>query len=393
MMKSGTTGWRRAGLAATPMWAVLSLFALLLALVAAGAAEGQESITIDPSASEAISIDSGEDTPVVTAPQTAVGKAIQNAIPETGNESIDQATGRLSKSLAELWNGFVAMVPQIIIGLIVLVLAVFLSSLAKKVARTLSEKAHLRPNLVDLFGILARILVLFLGLMVTASIIFPSFGVGQLVATAGLVSVAIGFAFQDIFENFFAGILILLNFPFKQGDFIQCDGVTAKVEDITVRMTKLRQTDGQLVLMPNSTLYKNNIVVMTNKPKRRLELAVGIAYGEDVAKGRSVILDAVKGCDTVDTSGDSPEVLAVNFGASSIDFDVIWWTKSSPIDGRRSKDQVVEAIKKALDDAGIEIPYPYRTLTFSKNEPDIIRAIAGGRSGEDGADAGGGENA
>ena len=141
-------------------------------------------------------------------------------------------------------------------------------------------------------------------------------------------------------------------------------------------MTKLRQTSGELLLIPNATIFKGNVNVLTNKPKRRIELAVGIAYGEDVAEGQTVILEAVKACDTVDQSGNFPEVLASGFGASSIDFDIIWWTKSAPIETRRSRDQVIEAVKKALDDAGIEIPYPYRTLTFSPNEPDIIRAFA-----------------
>ena len=77
-------------------------------------------------------------------------------------------------------------------------------------------------------------------------------------------------------------------------------------------------------------------------------------------------------------------MLATAFGASSIDFDVIWWADSRPLQARRSRDQVVEAIKKALDDAGIEIPYPYRTLTFSKNEPDIIEAVAGRMRGASG---------
>ena len=90
----------------------------------------------------------------------------------------------------------------------------------------------------------------------------------------------------------------------------------------------------------------------------------------------------------VSVSNDAPpEVLAQAFGASSIDFTVIWWADPTPIDEMRSKDEVVEAIKGALDDAGIEIPYPYRTLTFSQNEPAIIDAVAG-RLGGSGATGG-----
>jgi len=126
------------------------------------------------------------------------------------------------------------------------------------------------------------------------------------------------------------------------------------------------------------------VTVLTNRPKRCVELAVGIAYGEDVAKGRAVILEAVRGCDTVDTDKAPPQVLATAFGASSIDFDILGWTGNPLIDARRRRDQVIEAVKKALDAAGIEIPYPHRTLTVSANEPGINAALAGAPRGVEG---------
>jgi len=360
----------------------------LLVAVAAGAQGDGPTVTVDPAAVEGVSVDSpDEGGGEIPEPSGPIGKAIEGVVPETGNAAIDTATNKLSSSVGGLTEAFIAMLPQLIIGLLVVIATWLLARLATRLATHLGQKAHLRPNLIDLFGIFARILVWFLGLMIAASIVFPGFGPGQILAGAGLASIAIGLAFQDIFENFFAGILILLNFPFKAGDFIEVDGVTGKVEDIAIRMTMLRQTDGQLVLIPNSTIYKHKVTVLTSKKSRRLHLAVGIAYGEDLAGGRALILDAVKGCDSVDASDQDPEVLAAGFGASSIDFDVIWWTRSAPIDARRSTDQVVEAIKKALDDAGVEIPYPYRTLTVSPNEPDIIRALkTAGRGADDHAD-------
>ncbi|MFI4860512.1 MAG: mechanosensitive ion channel family protein [Phycisphaerales bacterium JB063] len=346
-------------------------------------------IEIDPSASEAIRIESGEEVVEEPEVQGAVGDALENVVPESGIESVDGAVNTLTDAVGGLVDGFIGMLPQLVIALLVIIVTAFLVRLADKVATKLMRRARLRESLRDLGRIAVRVIAWFAGLMVAAGIVFPGFGFAQLIATAGLASIAIGFAFQDIFENFFAGILILWRFPFENGDFIEVDGLMGRVEDVEIRMTRLRKTNGELVLVPNATIFKNKVTVMTNKPHRRLELAVGIAYGEDVAAGRQVILDAVKSCDTV--RGDAPpEVLATAFGASSIDFDVIWWADNTPIDERRSRDQVVEAIKSALDAAGIEIPYPYRTLTFSKNEPAIIEAIAGrvGSGGETGdADA------
>lgn len=228
--------------------------------------------------------------------------------------------------------------------------AAFIARVADKVACRLMKRAKLRESLRDLFRIGIRTTVWFAALITAA------------------------------------GILILWRFPFENGDYIEVDGLMGRVEDVEIRSTSIRKTDSELVIVPNSTIFKNKVTVMTNRLHRRLELAVGIAYGEDVATGRKVILGAVNSCESVAKS-PKPEVLATAFGASSIDFDVLWWTDSKPIEERRSRDELVEAIKKALDDAGIEIPYPYRTLTFSKNEPDIINAVAGRVGG--GASTGG----
>jgi len=334
-------------------------------------------IEIDPEQVQGIEIVNGQAAPPPE-PEVkgAVGEALEDAVPETGIASVDGAVNTLTDAVGGMVDGFFSMLPQIVIAIIVLVCTGLIVKLIDRVANKLMIRAKVKESLRDLFRIFVRTAVWFAGLMTAAIIVFPGFGIANLIATAGLASIAIGFAFQDIFENFFAGILILWRFPFENGDFIRCEGVEGMVEDVEIRMTKIRQGNGELVLIPNSTIFKNNVTVMTDRPRRRLELAAGIAYGEDLATGRRVILDAVIACDTVHQD-PAPEVLASNFGASSIDFTVLWWADPTPIDEMRSRDQVVEAIKSALDDAGIEIPYPYRTLTFSKNEPDIIHAVAG----------------
>jgi small-conductance mechanosensitive channel len=190
----------------------------------------------------------------------------------------------------------------------------------------------------------------------------------------GLGSVAIGFAFKDIFENFFAGILILWRYPFDRGDFISCVDVSGKVEEITIRNTLIRRLDGELAVVPNATVFKNNVDVLTSQPQRRVRLICGIAYGEDVDTARDVIQTAVRKCKTIEGIR-TVEVFAEEFADSSVNFEVAWWTGSKPLDMRRSRDEVVTAIKAALDSAGIEIPFPYRTLTFK--DASIPAALGG----------------
>jgi small conductance mechanosensitive channel len=219
--------------------------------------------------------------------------------------------------------------------------------------------------MIELLKNIAAIAAWLSGLLIAATIAFPEMSPTDLLAALGIGSVAIGFAFKDVFENFLAGILILYREPMRLHDYIRCQDVEGQVEKITIRDTHVRQTDGQLVVLPNALLFKNPVVIRTDQERRRVSITAGVAYGEDVDHCRDVIERAVRGLDSV--HGQEPvQVFAQAFGASSVDFEVAWWTGSRPVDVRRSRDEVVAAIKRALDGAGIEIPFPYRTLTFKE---------------------------
>lgn len=283
------------------------------------------------------------------------------------------------KGMAE---GFVAHLPQLAIALVVLLLTWAVASIVSRLATRALSRLKGRRSLQVFFRKLINIGIWVAGIFIAAVVIFPSITPSTLLAGLGLGSVAIGFAFKDIFENFLAGMLILAREPFSVGDFIECEDYEGFVDEITIRDTRLRQTDGQPVIMPNAMLFKNPVTVRTAKERRRVMVVCGVGYGEDVAESRSVIENAMQGLDTVD-SGKPVQVFAREFGASSVDFEIAWWTESSPLEVRRSKDQVIEAVKRALDDADIEIPFPYRTLTFS--EPltvDGQRELQKERAGE-----------
>lgn len=335
-------------------------------------------IQVDPSLSDAIELQQ----PIAEAPpeEGPVSNAIEEAIPDTGFESVDSWIDTLSDAIGGMIDATVSHLPQIVIALILIILTAFLASWGSRWAQRFSRKLRIKRNLRDLIGKFAYMAIWFLGLVAAAGVVFPGLGMGDLVATAGLASIAIGLAFQDIFENLLAGVLIIWRFPFDDGDYIiiPSEDVEGSVEEVQIRMTLIRSVTGELILVPNATIYKNVVRVLTNKPERRLTIMCGIAYGENVGEGRRVIEEAVKSCQTISTT-KPVEIFAQAFGASSIDFEVTWWTKPTPLDQRRSRDEVVEAVKSALDEAGIEIPYPYRTLVFSKNEPDIIDAVRAGR--------------
>lgn len=293
----------------------------------------------------------------------AEGESLTEGVPDEPPASFEEASETVMETLQTILDGFLGHLPLLAAGLLVVFVTFGLGFVAKLISNRMLRNVKLRESLKALITRFVIIAVWAIGLMVAAMVMFPGLTPTKALAALGVGSIAIGLAFKDIFENFFAGVLILWRFPFETGDWITCNGITGRVVDVTVRNTILRTVRGELVVMPNVDIYKNPVDILTNKPQRRIEIIAGVAYGEDVDESRSVIEEAVKGCQTV--AGEHPvQVFAQEFASSSINFEVAWWTGATPLDQRESRDEVIAAIKRALDDAGIEIPFPYRTLTF-----------------------------
>ncbi|MBB5210207.1 mechanosensitive ion channel family protein [Microbulbifer hydrolyticus] len=279
--------------------------------------------------------------------------------------SFSEVVDTVMVSLTSIWEGFLGHIPFFIASVLMLVLTWGMATFAGKFARRFARKTTPKPSLQDLIVRLTRIFIWLLGLLFTAMVLFPGLTPARALGGLGLLSVAVGFAFKDIFENFFAGILILWRFPFEAGDVIKCENVEGRVEAVEVRNTTIRRTTGELVIVPNLFLFKNPCEILTDRNKRRITIIAGVAYGEDVVTAVEVINAAVGKCETV--RDDEPiQIFPQGFGDSSIDIEVTWWAGSTPLEERRSRGEVVTAVKRALDEAGIEIPFPYRTLTFKE---------------------------
>lgn len=271
---------------------------------------------------------------------------------------------RLQQMLAD----FIRVLPQLGIALVVLCLTWLAAKFARRITERLLRRTEVRGTLVNLFETITGVVIWVIGLMVASSIVLPGVTPANLLALVGLGSVAVGFAFKDIFENFLAGILIMLRRKMRIGDMIECQDVAGKVEHITLRDTYLRHLSNELVLVPNAYLFKNPVKILTDAPKRRHEVEVGVAYDVDLDAAREVIETAVKSAAGVDVD-QRIDVFAKEFGDSAINFLVRWWAGSKPYEAHSSRDAVVRAIKRALDNAGMEIPFPYRTLTFKEPLP------------------------
>lgn len=263
----------------------------------------------------------------------------------------------------EMINGFIAALPNVVIAAIVLVLFLFIATWVKKIINQVGRRSGLSHSASLLMGRLSRWLVIFFGALVALSIVIPSFNPGQLIQLLGISSIAIGFAFRDIAQNFLAGILILLTRPFKIGDQIVFGDYEGTVTEIETRATIIKTYDGRRVVIPNAELFTDSVTVNTAHQCRRSEYDVGIGYEDDIEKARQIMLDVLHNTDGV-LSNPAPDILTVALDASSVNLRARWWTKPQKADVLAVQDRVISTIKQKLDENEINIPFPIRTVFF-----------------------------
>lgn len=212
-----------------------------------------------------------------------------------------------------------------------------------------------RPSLAHVLGRVTALLFTVVGLLAAATILFPTVKPVDVLGSLGIFSIAVGFAFRDILENLLAGLLLLFRAPFRTGDEVDVEGTRGTVAEINLRETVIRRYDGQQVLVPNATVYKNPIVVQTGQGPIRTEVVVGVAYETDLETATGVALDAVGSCADV-VADPAPQLLVDQLGTSTIDLHVLFWTEPAQRSVRAGRDQVLRAVAAAFDDAGIEMP-------------------------------------
>lgn len=272
----------------------------------------------------------------------------------------DQALARIQV----LGNSALASLPGLLLGIAIFALGLLL---VRAVRAGVTRAVRLRDNQADTAAVVGRIaggvatLVVFL---VAASVAFPSVSAGDLFNLLGIGGVAVGFAFRDVLQNLLAGILILLTRPFRIADQIRHGEHEGTVEDIWVRATVLRTYDNRRILIPNATLFTDKIEVITAYERRRLQFAVTIGNGDDIAAARRAIARALAATPGV-LAEPPPEALVTALGTAGVDLAARFW-----IDPPRRREAVdaldgaIEAVKRALAAEGIDMPYPTSQVLF-----------------------------
>lgn len=279
-------------------------------------------------------------------------------------------------SLLNLIGQAVEAFPGLVLALIVLLLTRYAANVMQNLTTATMGRMVRSPSLRSLLMQMSYVATWVVGVVVASVMAFPDLGVGDIIGLLGLGSVAIGFAFQDIFKNFLAGVLLLLNEPFRLQDQIIVNDFEGTVEEITIRSTQIRTYQGERVVIPNSIVFTSPIQVLTAMPHRRTDLAIGVDYNTPLPPTIQTLLQTVNQVDGVLVK-PAAEVDIVGFGESSIDLMVRYWTLPPKATVRRTKTNVMIALKEACDRAGISIPYPIRTVYFHDQQQFKEAAVDG----------------
>ena len=281
-----------------------------------------------------------------------------------------QPGGDMRFDLSEVWttmnrmvDDFLATLPRLVLALIIVALFFVVARVVRTLVRRYATRRNGHRTLEIAIGRLAQAGILLVGLLIAVTAAFPSFTPANLISTLGIGGIAIGFAFKDIFQNFLAGILILITKPFRVGDQIIYGRYEGTVEDIQTRATYIRSYDGRRVIIPNGELYTNSVTVNTAFPQRRWEYDIGIGYGDDVDQAREIVLRILREAESI-SPDPKADVIVVDLADYSVKLRARWWTDSRIADGLNAQHVVLSRVKKELLAAGIDLPFPTRQILF-----------------------------
>lgn len=260
------------------------------------------------------------------------------------------------------WNDFVTALPNIVAALVFLFVAWWVAKGLAVAVRKLSHRRG-RYDLGAIMGSIVFATVIVVAVLVAAAIVFPSVKPGDVLATLGVGSVAVGFAFKDILQNLFAGILLLINQPFRRGDQIVVKDFEGTVEHVQSRATLIKTYDGRRVIIPNADIYTSPVTVNTAFDTRRSQFDIGIGYGDDPVEACRVFAEAIAKIEGV-VADPAPEVLPWGLDDNWVTLRARWWTDSKRTTVVHITAKVIVAVYQVAKTHGIDLPYPTQVMLF-----------------------------
>lgn len=270
----------------------------------------------------------------------------------------------LTQKLESWYDSAILILPNLILAAIVFVSFIVLSNILKRVTRNLTGRVTDNETILKLASNLVYLTVFGVGFFISLDILQLDKAVASLLAGAGVIGLALSFAFQNLATNFISGVIIVLRKPVAVGDIIQSNDYFGTVQRVNIRATHILTPDGQYVFIPNKEVIEKPIINFTRLGVRRVDLQVGISYGEKLPKVKDIVYQAIEKIDYIRKEREI-EIFYEAFGDSSINFVVRFWIEfKRQADYKKAVSDAIINIKEAFDENNITIPFPIRTLDF-----------------------------
>ncbi|MBX2844096.1 MAG: mechanosensitive ion channel family protein [Flammeovirgaceae bacterium] len=283
---------------------------------------------------------------------------------------ISNIVGLLTEKLTLWGETLVRHIPNFVLAVLVIIIFAFLAKQAKKLTINIIHKFQVGESLVQLTGKVVSIMVICIGLFFALGILDLQKTVTSLLAGAGIIGLALGFAFQDLTANFLSGIFISVQKPISIGDVIETNGYFGQVKQINLRSTIINNFGGQEVEIPSKDIFQNPIKNYSTTGEWRMQLNCGVSYDTDLQMAEDTAHDAISNLPFLQ-DGKEVQVLYEEFGDSSINFKIWFWINREKMGPPGAMSEAVKALKKAFDEKDINIPFPIRTLEL-KDRTEIL---------------------
>ncbi len=302
---------------------------------------------------------------IATAASTAEVSTHENTLNEAVQDLVDhpeETVSKMGEFFQNLWNSIVHAVPTIILAVIVLVIGLIVCKLALKVLGKGLDRSRLDITVTNFVKQCCKIVLYVLLITVVLSMLgIPATSIVTVIGTAG---VAIGLALQNSLSNVAGGIMLMINKPFKIGDYIAVSGVSGTVRQITILYTRLDSDSNQAIFIPNGQVSGAVVTNNNGNDIRRVDMKISISYDDDFSKAQQVITEVLKRNEKV-LSNPAPTIRMLEHGASAIVIAVRPWCKAA--DYWDVFFAVTEDIRAAFISAGISIPYDQIDVHVVKN--------------------------
>lgn len=272
---------------------------------------------------------------------------------------------RVYGTIRGLIRDTIASLPALIGAIIIVLITWIVAKIARRGFRIWAEQTEGDSNTELLIGRLGYGGVWIVGTIIALGILGLDFA--TLLATLGLTSVAIGFSLKDVLSNYISGVILLAARPFRINDQVVIGEYEGTITQIQLRSTTIKTYDGRMVYIPNQSVFEASIINNTASPKRRSSVIVGIDYEADLEQAKQVIFAALDPIIKVEKYPE-PDILVHELAASTVNLEVRFWVDSQRAGFLQTTSEATQAIKEALEKAGIEMPTDIYTLMF-RNSP------------------------